>query len=500
MTGGGEFVAEMAAAGGPEYRSAAALVAALAAGEVSSVALLEAAIARIEAVDGRLNAVVIRDFDRARLAAEEADAALARGERRPLLGLPITVKEAFSIPGLPTSWGDPRSRDRIAPFESLAVTRLKAAGAVVLGKTNVPVMLEDWQSYNAIHGITGNPWDLARTPGGSSGGSAAALAAGYVALELGSDIGGSLRAPAHYCGIFAHKPSHDLVPMRGLVPPGVPNWPGRIDLAVAGPMARSAADLALALDVLAGPDTDGGDGIAYRLALPPARHDDLKNFNVLLIESHPLFPTAASVRGALQRLAEDLDRVGCRVARSSPKLPDLAETARTYVYLLSAFSSADLPMEVYRQIEAFATSLPPEDGSLGAARMRGFVGSHRDWVQIGRTRNRLRQQWRALFEAFDVVLCPAMPTPAFVQDHSEPSWERRIDVDGASLPYVDQIVWASMATAMGLPATVAPISASVAGLPIGVQIVGPYLEDRTPIVFAGLIERAFGGFVPPPAF
>jgi amidase len=488
-----------AASGLPEYRSAIALVEALAAREVSSVELLEAAIARIEAVDGRVNAVVIRDFERARVAARAADAALARGERRPLLGLPMTVKEAFSIPGLPTSWGDATSRDRMPDFESLAVTRLKAAGAIVLGKTNVPVMLEDWQSYNPIHGVTGNPWDLARTPGGSSGGSAAALAAGYVALELGSDIGGSLRAPAHYCGVFAHKPSHDLVPMRGLVPPGVPNWPGRVDLAVAGPMARSAADLALALDILAGPDSDGGDGIGYRLELPNSRHAELKNFRVLLIDAHPMFPTAASVRDALQRLAEGLGRAGCRVTRSDAKLPDLAETARTYVYLLSAFSAADLPAEIYRQIKGIAESLNPEDRSLDAARMRGFTGSHRDWVQVSRIRNRLRQHWRALFAEFDVVLCPAMPGPAFVQDHSEPSWRRRIDIDGATHPYVDQIVWASMATSMGLPATVAPISRSDTGLPIGVQIVGPYLEDRTTIAFAGLIERHFGGFVAPPA-
>jgi amidase len=296
-----------------EYRSAAQLVAALAGKRISSVELVDFSISRIEALDKGINAVVVRDFDRARTAAAAADAALARGERRPLLGLPMTVKEQFNIAGLPTTWGNPKFKDWKPDADALAVTRLKAAGAVVLGKTNVPLNLSDWQSYNEIYGTTNNPWDLARTPGGSSGGAAAALAAGFVSLELGSDIGGSLRAPAHYCGVFAHKPTLDLVPLRGAGPPETPAYPVRGDLAVAGPMARSAADLALELEVLAGPD-EMSDGIGYKLALPAARHQDIRSFKVLLVDAHPLYPTAISVREALDRLAGRLDQSGASVA------------------------------------------------------------------------------------------------------------------------------------------------------------------------------------------
>jgi amidase len=303
------------------HRNATELLAALANKRISSVDLVDFSIARIEALDKRLNAVVVRDFDRARAAAKAADAALARGERRPLLGLPMTVKESFGVVGLPTTWGNSAFKDWQPSVDALAVARLKAAGAIILGKTNVPISLADWQSYNEVYGITNNPWDLGRTPGGSSGGSAAALAAGLVPLELGSDIGGSLRAPAHYCGVFSHKPTLDLVPLRGAGPPGTPPASGRVDLAVAGPMARSAADLALELDA---------------------------------------------------------------------------------------------------------------------------------------------------------------------------------EVDGRQVPYFDQVVWAGPATLLGLPATTMPIERTDAGLPIGVQIIGGYLEDRTTIAFAGLIEREFGRFVPPP--
>jgi len=240
-------------AGGFAYRTAGELVKALADREISSRELVDAAISRIEALDGKINAVVVRDFDRARAAAKAADDSLARGEKKPLLGLPMTVKESFNITGLPTTWGDPKHKDWRPQVDALAMQRLKAAGAVILGKTNVPIFLRDWQSFNEIYGTTNNPWDPSRSPGGSSGGGAAALAAGFVPLEFGSDIGGSLRAPAHFCGVFSHKPSLDLVPQRGAGPPQTPAIPTRGDLAVIGPMARSATDLGLVLDVVAGP-------------------------------------------------------------------------------------------------------------------------------------------------------------------------------------------------------------------------------------------------------
>ena len=492
-------VASEAASDSLEYRSAKELAAALSQKKVSSVELLEYSIKRIETFDPRINAVVVRDFDRARVAAKAADEALARGERRPLLGIPIAVKESFNIAGLPTTWGIPKFKDFTPTEDAVAVARFKAAGAIIFGKTNVPLELGEWQSYNEIYGTTNNPWDLARTPGGSSGGSAAALAAGFGPLSLGTDIGGSLRAPAHYCGVYAHKPTWGLVPFRGHTPPSFPPIPRDIDLAVAGPMARSASDLALALDVLAGPDETRG-GIGYRLALPATRREDLKSFRVLVIDEHPLLPTASTARGALDRLSQRLVKTGTKVARESPLLPDLAESARVYMRLLVSVIAAFWPPDLYRQTQERANALKPDDSSLAAERVRGAVVTHRDWMAADGARAKLQQQWSALFNEWDVVLCPPMPTLAFPHDHSLPLSARRIEIDGKDYPYFDQSVWAGVATLPGLPATAAPIDRSETGLPIGVQIVGPYLEDRTTIAFAELIEREFGGFVPPPGY
>ena len=480
----------------PMYQTAGDLVEALASRQVSSRELVDAAIARIEALDPKINAVVVRDFDRARTAADAADAALERGERQPLLGLPMTVKEQFNIAGLPTTWGFPKFKDWRPDADALAVQRLKAAGTIILGKPNVPLNLGDWQSYNEIYGATNNPWDLTRSPGGSSGGGAAALAAGFVPLEFGSDIGGSLRAPAHFCGVFSHKPSLDLVPQRGALPPQTPAIPVRGDLAVIGPMARSAADLALELAVVAGPD-ELMEGIGYKVALPPPRHDKLADFRVLVIDEHPLCPTASSIRAALDGLAERLGKAGCTILRASPNLPDLALTSRVYRELLSAFFSADLPPDARERIEAAAKALSPDEQSLAASGLRGATISHPEWIRQSRIRGGLRGRWQALFQEVDVVLCPPMPTTAFPHDHS-PGFARKLEVDGAKIPYFDQSVWAGLATLNGLPATTMPIGHDDGGLPVGVQIIGGFLDDRTTIAFAGLLEREFRGFTPPP--
>jgi amidase len=482
----------------PTYRTAVDLVQALAARQISARELLDAAIARIEKLDGKINAVVVRDFDRARAGADAADAALARGERRPLLGLPMTVKEEFNVAGLPTTWGIEKFRNWRAPEDALAVQRLKAAGAVIIGKTNVPAGLADWQSYNPVYGTTNNPWDVARTPGGSSGGAAAALAAGFVPLELGSDIGGSLRAPAHFCGVFAHKPSLDLVPERGAGYPDTPAVTVRGDMAVAGPMARSAADLDLELGVVAGPD-ELWDGIGYKLALPPPRHDRLSDYRVLVLTKHLLCPTAASVTAALEGLTDRLAKSGCTIVRRSPNMPDLARTTRDYTELLAAIFSADLSPEERARYAAQASALPPENLSLSAAELRGLTMTHPAWIATSRIGNGLRVRWQALFKEVDVILCPPMPTPAFPQDQS-PMMARELDVDGRKIRYLDQIAWCAIATLTGLPATVAPVGRTDGGLPVGVQIIGGYLEDRTTIGFAGLIEREFAGFTRPPGF
>jgi amidase len=482
------------------YRTIREIVEALRARKISASELTEHAIARIEGLDQRLNAVVVKDFERARQAAKAADAALAQGERRELLGVPMTVKESFNIAGLPTTWGIAQFKDFIPKEDAVLVSRLKSAGAVILGKTNVPLGLDDIQSYNDIYGTTNNPWDTGRTPGGSSGGSAAALAAGFGQLSFGSDIGGSLRLPAHFCGIYAHKPTLGLVPFRGHAPPQSPPTGRENGLAVLGPMARNAADLALALDVIAGPDEEGA-GIGYRLALRRPRHDDLKNFRVLVLDTHPLMPTGTVVRAALHRLFERLAKAGAKVEQVSPLLPDLADSARLYMRLLYSIRAAGVPAELYDQVRRGAEALPGDDKSLAAERMRGTTMSHRDWIAVDVARTRLQQRWSELFREWDVVLCPVTPTPAFAHDHSSPIEARHIEIDAKNYPYLDAyLVWAGLATAPGLPATAVPIGRSENGLPIGMQIVGPYLEDRTTIAFAELLEREFGGFVPPPGY
>ena len=481
------------------FKTATELSAALAAKQVSAVELAQDAIDRIGRHDTKINAICVRDFTRGLEAARAADARRARGETAPLLGLPLTVKESYNVAGLPTTWGVPAHKDFVPPEDALPISRVKQAGGVILGKTNVPVGLGDWQSYNDIYGTTNNPYHLDRTPGGSSGGSAAALAAGYGPLSLGSDIGGSLRVPAFHCGVYAHKPTFALVPSRGHLPPPLPPLPFDRDLSVIGPMARSAADLSLLLDVIAGPDPLEA-GKAYRLALPPPRHNELRNFRVLLIDTDPVMPAGTSVRAAIGRLAADLGKAGVTVTPESPLLPDFAASTRLYMRMLMSFLGVSFTPENYAGAQQAAAKLAPDDMSLAAERLRGIVLSHRDWVMADGGRARLRAQWRELFGNFDAVICPVMPTPAYPHDHSEDQEKRRIDIDGKDYVYPDQLAWPGIATLPGLPATAIPIGLSPEGLPIGVQIVGPWLEDRTPLKLAELIEREFGGFVPPPMF
>jgi amidase len=308
-----------------------------------------------------------------------------------------------------------------------------------------------------------------------------------------------LRVPAFHCGVYAHKPTFALVPSRGHTPPPFPPLPLDRDLAVIGPMARSAADLSLLLDVIAGPDPLEA-GTAYRLALPPPRHDALKNFRVLLVETDPVMPTNAVVRAAIDRLAANLGKAGVRIERDSPLLPDFAASSRLYMRMLMSFLAASFPPERFAAAQADAARLEPDDMSLAAERLRGTLLSHRDWVLADGGRARLRAQWRELFENFDAVICPVMPTPAYPHDHSPEQKTRRVNIDGKDHVYPDQLAWPGIATLPGLPATAIPIGLLPDSLPVGVQIVGPWLEDRTPLKLAELIEREFGGFVPPPMF
>ena len=454
------------------YCSASELARALKARRLSSRELVEATIGRIERLDPTINAVVVRDFERARAAARSADEALARKDQRPLLGVPMTVKEAFNVAGLPTTWGLPGTSEIPITADAVVVERLKAAGAIILGKTNIAMMLADWQSANPVYGVTKNPWDLERTPGGSSGGGAAALAAGFTPLEFGSDLAASLRAPAAFCGVYAHKPSFGLVPTRGLAPPGAPTLSVNpmIDMAVVGPMARTTSDLMLALDCTAGPDQH--EATAWRLDLPAPRRRDLRDYRVLAIGAHPRVPTAEPVRAAIEARAAELERLGASVARQSPLLPDLGAVTDAFTQLLLAMFAADSP-------------------AAGP--------SHADWIRADRARAEMVHQMRRLFETFDVILCPSMPTIAPALNGSAGPPEM-LKADGVSLPYQAQPLWAALANLTGGPATMVPVGFDEAGLPIGAQVMGPFLEDRTCLHVAQMMEETFGGFVAPPGW
>ncbi|MDM0119050.1 amidase [Variovorax arabinosiphilus] len=484
------------------FASARAQAEALAAGRVTAVELLEHVLARIDRFDRAINAVVVRNDEAARAAAREADAALARGERRPLLGVPITVKESFDVAGFVTSSGNPDYADNVAAQDALAVAALRKAGAVIVGKSNVPLALADLQSYNAIYGVSNNPWDTTRTPGGSSGGSTAALAAGYVALELGTDIGGSIRIPAHFTGVYGHKPTAGLVALGGT---GVPS--GRRadrDLTVAGPLARTAADLELALDLLLNLEPLAAK--AWKASLPPARHTQLKDFRVLVIDQWPGNPRSLHEALVVERVVERLRTQGVQVSRTADVpvglLPDLVLQHRVYRSLLG--SSLAAPPALSEAAQKRLEALAPDDDSADAALLRAPTLRHSEWLKDNERRVALRHQWERFFDAFDVVVTPVAPLPAFAHNHSEPKDARTYPVafeDGTrEVRFLDLFHWAGLPVLPGLPATSFPVGLDAEGLPVSAQAVGPYLEDRTTIAFAGLLEALYGGFVAPPGY
>jgi amidase len=484
------------------FASVRTQAAALADGLITSVELLEHCLARVDRYDAALNAVAVRDDVRAHAAAREADAALARGERRPLLGVPITVKESFDVAGLPTTSGNPDYVGNLAAQDAHAVAALREAGAVIFGKTNVPLALADLQSYNVIHGVSNNPWDLARTPGGSSGGSAAAIAAGYVALELGSDIGGSIRIPAHFAGVYGHKPTYGLISMRGTSVP-----PGRVadrDLTVGGPLARTAADLEFALDLLI--NCEPLVRKAWRASLPAARHDRLSQFRVLILDQWPGTQRSRSERQVIERVTQRLNEQQCQVSYLADipagMLPDLVESHRIYRSLLG--SSLARPARLSEAAQQRLLALAPGDESADAAWLRAPTLAHRDWLKDNESRHQLREQWERLFERYDVVVTPVAPTPAFHHNHVEPKDQRthpvRFDDGVRNVRFLDLFHWAGLPVLPGLPATSFPVGLDDDGLPVSAQVVGAYLEDRTTIAFARLLEGAYGGYLVPPGY
>jgi len=477
------------------FRSASDLARMLRDREIGSLELTEHYIERIERLDGDINAVVVRDFERARSAAREADRELAEGKvAGPLHGLPMTIKDSYDVAGLPTTWGVPLFKDNVAETDSQATRAYRSAGAFFLGKTNIPIHLGDFQSYNEIYGTTKNPWALDRTPGGSSGGSAAALAAGLTGLETGSDIGGSIRNPAHYCGVYGHKPTWGVVPPQGHALPGMVASP---DIAVCGPLARSAEDLALAIGILAG--AEPLDRRGWQLQLPQPEKRSLSDFKVAIWPTDDVAPVTQEVADRAVRIGETLARLGAQVSDTARPEIDVEESHYTYLNLLGPIMSAGVPRAAYDHLKKAAEEFDRDDRSEDAISARSIVLSHRDWLSANNARERLRYAWRAFFDEWDIVICPQTATPAFEHDQS-PMPTRKLKVDADEQPYFKQLFWAGLITAPYLPSTVFPTGPSLTGLPIGLQAVGAEYDDLVTIDFARLLAREIGGFQPPPGY
>jgi amidase len=475
------------------FRSAKELAALIRKKKVGCLELLDTYLARVEKYNPRLNAIIATDAEGARRRARAADKALAKGAAwGPLHGVPMTIKESYDVVGMPTTWGVPELKDNYPKRNALAVERLLQAGVVLFGKTNVPLYLADWQSFNAIYGTTNNPWDVSRTPGGSSGGSAAALAAGLTGFDAGSDIGSSIRNPAHYCGVYGHKPTYGIVPPRGQA------LPGRIaptDISVVGPLGRSAADLELGLAVMAGPDEIDADGWALRL--PVARKKTLGDYRVALMLTDPNSEVDREVQDRLQALADFLAKRKVKVSdRARPDI-ETREAQRVYIQLLRAATSARQTDEVFRQNLEVARGLSPDDESYYARMMRGNTIFHRDWLGLNEARQHMRWKWAEFFKDYDLMLCPPAASAAFPHNQKGERYEQTIRVNGREVPTTDQLFWAGYSGMVYLPSTVAPAGFTPARLPVGVQIIGPQYGDRTCIEFAHLLEGEFQGFVPP---
>ncbi len=471
----------------PAFASASLLAAAIRTRQIGCLELLDYFIGRVERLDGAINAVVVRDFDRARQRARALDSLPPAG---PLHGVPMTTKESFNIAGLRSCWGSPEFKDTVAAKNALAVDRLLGAGAVIFGKTNVPLMLAEWESFNQVYGRTNNPWNHALSPGGSSGGSAAALAAGLTALEIGSDIGGSIRQPAHACGVFGHKPTHGLLPPYGHT---LAENAAGTDISVIGPLARSAADLQLAMSVLAGPDEAETD---LRFALPPPRLAGLKGLRVAVWAEQPGQLTDGVITAAVLSLADTLEREGAVVSRTARPAFDPAAAYELYLKLLAtALSGRGGEQERQRTRERLA-QLAPGDRSANAVMFSVVDLPHSAWIGLNEQRARYRRAWGAFFRDWDVLLCPVIGAPAWPHGTGE-IWTRMLQVAGQSVSYNDLLFWPGITCGYHLPATVAPLGLAEGNAPFGVQIAGPMYGDATTMAVAAMLEHRWRGFVPP---
>jgi amidase len=465
----------------------------LASRKFSSRELLDAQLAAIARHDGETNLVCTVDGEPARAAAQRCDDERARGTGRGLLqGLPITIKDTWETSALLTTSGAPELRDYIPTRDADVVENLKAAGAIVFGKTNVPLYANDHQSHNTLFGLSRNPYDLERTPGGSSGGAAGAVASGFSALEVGSDIGGSIRLPSHCCGIAGHKPTWGVVPTRGHIP-GDPGELAEADINVGGPMARSAKDLSLVLEVLISRHGFGGVPGA---GLPPTTITQLRGLRVGTWFDDALAPVDDGYRHQLEQLASLLSANGAAVSPITLPGVDRKAAHDDYLHLIDAVDGSRMNDHDWNQFVTDAAARGPADQSFFTNLMRRSTASHRTWMQTNIRRHRVIAAWNELFEGVDIVLAAVAPTEAFAHQIDRPYSERTLPVNGTQRPYGDLLYWAGIVTAPLLPATVVRIG-EVGTVPVGVQCIGPRWGDHSTIAVASLIEDLTGGYVAP---
>lgn len=477
------------------FLSARRALALLEQAEVSSVELLEHYLERIERLGAPINPFVTLDPERAREAARSADRERAEGHAAGALhGLPMTVKDCFETAGLRTTCGFEGLADYVPQRDAEAVARLRAAGAIIFGKTNLPTFAADGQSFNPVAGTTNNPWDLARSPSGSSGGAAAALAMGFTPLELGSDISGSIRLPAHACGVFGLKPSYGVVPLAGHIP-GPPGSAAIADMNAAGPLARDAEDLELVFNVLAGPG--GAEAKAWRLELPPPRRHGLGEYRLRVWLDDEACRVDREVLDVLRAAVGQLDAVGAALDDGPGPVP-LADAIRVHRTLLMGVSCSGLTDQQFAELSAAVRAGAGTGNDDASRHLRWLTQSKRDWNAVNEERAQMRRRWDDFFAGYDAVLCPAGPVAAIPHDHSPVLEQRRVTINGEPREYWDQVGWIGMASACGLPAVSVPAGRTASGLPVGLQIVAPYLEDRTALDLARRIAEVTGGFVPPP--
>ena len=462
-------------------------LAALADRKISSRELLDLVLAHHERTNPAVNAVVTLDAAHAREAAREADAHLARTSRPlgPLHGLTVTVKDAFETARLRTTCGSPDLAEHVPDRDADAVARLRAAGAIVLGKTNTPAYCQDIQTSNALFGTTRNPYAEDRTAGGSSGGPAAAVATGLTALDVGSDLAGSLRLPAHYCGVHALRPSHGIVATRGHIP-RPPGWLTSGDMLTPGPLARTADDLGLLLDVLAGPAP--AEAPAWRLDLPAPRHRRLGEHRIGIWADDPYCRVDTETRQLLDHVTELLGKEGARLDTTSRPVK-LADSDRLFQTLMYATGTATASDEAFQGEVDAAAKLADDDHSPGAFYLRARTQRHRDWLRANEEREKLARTWAEYFTDHDVLITPSAPTAAVPDQTALPVPQRRITVDGAERPYFDQTTWANLTSHVRLPTATVPAGRTASGLPLSVQVIGPYLADRTVLAVADQLSR-----------